>query len=69
MIARPPAVGGCGVRRPAGAGRRHEWRCVRCGRFLAVVIGAIFETPAGVRANLPAVIPCPRCGKRNRKID
>lgn len=46
---------------------QHAWRCWWCGRFLARVSGTTFETPAGVRGTLPAVIRC-RCGQRNTRL-
>lgn len=54
---------------PPDAGVTRRWLCRHCGRFLATVIGRVFETPAGVRGNLPAVIRCPRCGTRNVRVE
>lgn len=44
------------------------WVCHHCGRHLARVVGRVFETPGGVRGNLPARITCPRCKTHNVRL-
>ena len=41
-----------------------EWRCRRCNRYLARIVGDRFERPNGDSARLPAVVRC-KCGTRN----
>lgn len=38
-----------------------DWKCDHCGRYLARVVGARFETPSGVVGHLPGSIRCPNC--------
>lgn len=54
---------------PPDTTRRRVWRCARCGETLAVLIGRMIVYPGGDTANLPARITCPRCKRRNVKIE
>lgn len=45
-----------------------EWKCPRCGRYLGRVVGTVFIEPNGDKSQMPVVRHCPKCKRRNVKV-
>lgn len=45
-----------------------EFRCPRCGRYLGRVVNGVLHEPNGDRSQLPCIRHCPRCKRRNVRL-
>jgi len=54
--------------RPATITMVVKWLCRTCGRHLGDIRGTVLDEPNGDRSNLPCVRNCPRCKRRNVRL-